>query len=108
MEKLSDLLGVPTENLDELLKNPFEYRISAGTAINISQKLRIPLHPKFTYYWKLISVNQLKDLIKWLRKSKVKKIGTKIEKRILPLNAEKNGISYKLCYLIKGGGFLLC
>jgi DNA polymerase II large subunit len=89
LEKLSDLLGVPTENLDELLKNPFGYKVSAGTAINISQKLRIPLHPSFTYYWKLISVNQLKDLIKWLRKSKVRKIGTKIEKIILPLDESK-------------------
>ena len=87
-DKLSSLLEISTENLELLLKNPFKYKPSAQMAINISKKLNIPMHPLFTYYWKLISVEDFRKLIEWIDKAKVEKEENSINKIILPYDEE--------------------
>jgi len=51
----------------EALKNvrevPFEL------ALNLSKKLNIPMHPRFTYYYKALRVDELRELIKAVKKS---------------------------------------
>jgi DNA polymerase II large subunit len=54
----------------ELLKN-FNFKISFDEARIISEKLKIPLHPKYTFHWKSIDKDMLKSLLEWIDKGSV-------------------------------------
>ncbi len=85
-EKLSEHTEIPAKILETLFENPLATKISATYAISISKKLSIPLHPSYTYHWKTISVEQLKDLVDWFSKLSITKDkNNEIEKMILPL-----------------------
>jgi DNA polymerase II large subunit len=88
IDKLSELVGISKEDLEILLKNPLKTRISAEMSILISQKLKIPLHPEHSFYWKTITKDQLLTLLDWLEKANIKKIDNNPQKIILPLKEE--------------------
>ena len=87
--KLSDLSGINAENLDLLLKNPFKLKISAKAAIKLTKEINIPLHPDYTYHWKLISKEDLIDLIGLIEEGHIETEGGQILKIILPLDKRK-------------------
>ena len=88
MEKLSELVDIPSESLELLIKNPFTIKISAHAAITLAHKADIPLHPDFTYFWRSISKEQLLLFLGWWRKcNKIIENG-KIQKAVLPLKEE--------------------
>jgi DNA polymerase II large subunit len=89
LDKLSELVEIAADKLNLLLKNPLTERITAMEAINISKKLNIPLHPKFTYHWKDISAEQLSGLIALLDSAKITINDNKVEKIILPFKEEQ-------------------
>src|SRR3990170_1635719 len=57
---------VMPETLIHLLENPFTSDISAQEAIMLSLQLNVPLHPKFTLYWSILSLQEVELLHKWL------------------------------------------
>ncbi|MBI3622901.1 DNA polymerase II large subunit [Candidatus Pacearchaeota archaeon] len=65
---------------ENVSKNVDAYNVSLDDAINFSEKLKVPLHPSFIFYWKEISREQFFSLIEWLKYSRV---GGKL---ILPFN----------------------
>jgi len=65
---------------DNLLKD-FNYKIDFEDARIISEKLSVALHPKFTFHWKSIDKEGLKNLLDWMEKGSVKE-----DKVILPFN----------------------
>ncbi len=85
--KLSNLIGIPENNLSELLKNPFYIKPPIQDAIKLSKQLNIPLHPAYTFHWKTISFSELKILINWLNNIKIIREETKT-KIVLPLKEE--------------------
>jgi DNA polymerase II large subunit len=70
------------ENID-FLKEPHKIRPNALESLNLSKKYGVPLHPKYTYYWKTISLKQLGILFDWIEKGTHKE-----NKLILPLDDE--------------------
>ena len=64
IEFLKDKISTKNEQTQFLTKTPtFE------EAIKLSQELKIPLHPKFLYYWEFISIEDLKQISNPLLKS---------------------------------------
>ena len=59
-------LNLSQDYFNKLL-NDFTTKVDVEDAINISLKLSIPLHPRWTYHWKDISKDQLISLINWLK-----------------------------------------
>ena len=57
---------VMPETLIHLLENPFTNDISAQEAIMLSLRLSVPLHPKFTLYWSILSLQEVELLHRWL------------------------------------------
>jgi len=92
LDKLSEMLSLPVNRLDTLLKNPLTEKINAVEAVNISKKLNLPLHPKFTYHWKTISQEQILQLTEWLDEAKTVIENQKVEKIILPFKEDKKRI----------------
>jgi DNA polymerase II large subunit len=59
--------SVPSSLIEDLFHNPFDPKLTAKQAIILSQILKIPLHPRFTFFWSnLNNVQELKSLKGWL------------------------------------------
>ncbi len=102
-EKLSELLGISVENIDRLMKDPLTHKLAAGAAFSVSEKLGIPLHPLYTFYWKSISREELLLLVGWLSRAKIERDGQgKTSKIILPVEEkpkralEKLGVTHSV------------
>jgi len=85
IEKLGDLVEIPAESLELLIKNPFFTKISAPAAITLSEKAGIPLHPDFTYFWNTITKEQLLLLLQWWKKCNKIIEDSSLQKGVLPL-----------------------
>ena len=64
----------------EVLKILDYLSISLERAIELSEKYKIPLHPKYIFYWTQILKEDFTDLLSWLQNSRIDK------KIILPFN----------------------
>lgn len=97
LEKLSSLVSISVENLDALLKEPAKNKISADAAVEISEKLKIPIHPMYTYHWKGISRQELVMLFDWMLKATISKTENgHIEKIVLPVEEHQKRVFEKL------------
>lgn len=89
IEKLADVIDVPSPILGKILTNPLTTKINAKTAISISKKLSIPLHPEYAYYWSTINLKQLTELLSLIKNMRTAKDSSNnLEKIILPLAKE--------------------
>ncbi|HLC99001.1 MAG TPA: DNA polymerase II large subunit [Candidatus Nanoarchaeia archaeon] len=87
LEKLSELINISIENIDMFLKDPFKYKLAADAAFSVSEKLKIPLHPLYTFYWKSITKDEFMVLLEWLSKARIEKgAKEKTEKIIIPIS----------------------
>ncbi|MBI2665562.1 DNA polymerase II large subunit [Candidatus Woesearchaeota archaeon] len=59
------------ERLNELIEKPVEKIPTFEEALDLSLKLQMPLHPQYTFYWKLVSSNDLCLLLNWLGEGKM-------------------------------------
>ncbi|MEM4369060.1 MAG: hypothetical protein QXU88_01935, partial [Candidatus Woesearchaeota archaeon] len=91
--KLSELCEIPETFLERLLKAPLTTKPTALQAVSLSKKLTIPLHPRYTFHWKDISLEQLKSLLDALPDAKISKSNGIVEKIELP---NKNGVKRTL------------
>ncbi|MBD3313359.1 DNA polymerase II large subunit [Candidatus Woesearchaeota archaeon] len=85
-EKLSSLVNISPDNLNLLLKDPFRHKLSAEASFSVSEKLEIPLHPFYTFYWNAISRQAFSELVDWVSKAKVELSENKVSKMVLPLD----------------------
>src|SRR5216117_2985344 len=53
------LLNISPERLREFANNPFSVKPRAGEALGLSQSLGIPLHPTYTHFWSLITIEDV-------------------------------------------------
>ncbi len=80
--KLAELIGSGKEELETSVSTFLMARPSAETAVKLAQRLKVPLHPFFTYHWSLASKDDILALCKWLKKSTIERISTAITKII--------------------------
>ena len=70
-QKLSQSTGIDPDYLKKLTSEHFFEKPDAKTAITLSKKLRIPLHPHYTYHWKTISREDFMEIAKWFESAKI-------------------------------------
>jgi DNA polymerase II large subunit len=88
IKKSAELLELEEKRLNELLKYPLKEFPSWEEALKISLKLKVPLHPEYIFYWKLVSGEDLLLLREGLSKGKIKIDEKGIKKIILPYYLE--------------------
>ncbi len=76
--------GITAEYLRQLIDAPLLVAPTWQEAIQISTVLQVPLHPEFTFHWRLIGSGELVSLVQWLAEGKVKLDNQNIIKIILP------------------------
>ncbi len=92
----TDFYSAAEENLDcsasrlrELLSTPLLAYPTWEETINLCQKLAIPLHPEYSFYWKMATPHDLAVIISWLKEGKIKTNSTEgVYKMILPYTKE--------------------
>ncbi len=87
--KLGELVDITSETLESFIKNPFTRKPSVYQAYKLSEKLDIPLHPKFTLYWNQITRDQLLQVLDWIYHGKLVKENDKIARMVLLRKEEK-------------------
>ena len=71
LEKANEVEGLSAALLKLMLEDPFE-KITSKEAFCLSQKLKIPLHPRFTFFWSNLSSTQDVSMLKdWLSRSEL-------------------------------------
>ncbi|PIN80062.1 DNA polymerase II large subunit [Candidatus Woesearchaeota archaeon CG10_big_fil_rev_8_21_14_0_10_30_7] len=85
LNETTQLLQIEQEILQKFLEKPLINRPTIEHALIISEKLKIPLHPKYTYHWDLLNEDELKQLLSWFEKANF----VEEQKVVLPLKEEK-------------------
>jgi len=62
-------LGIAQERLTSFIERPLKARPTVEEAFKISRTLKIPLHPRYTYFWDQITVQGLTHLRASIRKA---------------------------------------
>ncbi len=57
--KINELLGITEERFHKLLSQPLSVKPDAYETIKLSRVLGVPIHPRFTYFWHDINVDEL-------------------------------------------------
>ncbi|MFH1212350.1 MAG: DNA polymerase II large subunit [Candidatus Woesearchaeota archaeon] len=86
LEKLSFDVGIPAEVLGRLFKEPLGFKILFADALAISRKTGVPLHPDYTFFWTLISIDDLKKLVDIIARARRDEEGGELKKLIIPLS----------------------
>lgn len=89
LDKLSEFTSVDKNTLDNLLKHPLITKLSANDAIKISESLKIPMHPRYSYFWSTITRDMLENLIDWFQQISIKQDENENPKLVLPYSKNK-------------------
>ncbi|MBI1934916.1 DNA polymerase II large subunit [Candidatus Woesearchaeota archaeon] len=84
--KLSELSGIPVENLKSFIQDYFISKPNGYESAALSRILSVPLHPFHTYHWKIISRESLLEILSWFKHAKMEFENSKLSKIILPKN----------------------
>lgn len=90
LKKAAEYLKIEEKRLKELITQPLTEFPNWEESLTLSKKLKVPLHPDYTYYWKTISGEEVLLLEKWLQEGKVKVEEIGIKKIILPFSKGKD------------------
>lgn len=72
--RAAEAVKIPSARLEQLMKDAFACKPNVEEAIALSLQMRVPLHPRFVFFWVcLSSVRELQMLREWVLKSKVKR-----------------------------------
>jgi len=64
-------ISIPFESLKKYIRDPFGNVPSVQEAIRLSRILEVPLHPAYTYFWGNIRPDEIRELRRWLFKSRI-------------------------------------
>ena len=89
-QKFSKIVDINEKKLKEFIGNPFKVVPSFKESLQISQKLCIPLHPEYTFYWTAINIKEFLSLREWFKEAVPIKEESEeeLKKIILPSNQE--------------------
>lgn len=58
LEKVSERLNIPPTRLEALIREHLQTKPTVDEALEISLKLDVPLHPKYTYFWRRLTLDE--------------------------------------------------
>lgn len=82
--------------LERYLREPLRSKPSFKEALDISKSLGVPLHPRYTYHWKLLTGEELASLSSWARSAKPQSLSEGERKLVLPLSEDRKRLLEKI------------
>jgi DNA polymerase II large subunit len=71
LERFASETGVPVRTIVRLLEDPLRTMPTVDEALRLSRKARVPLHPKYLYFWRNIKPEDLRLLRDWMSQEPV-------------------------------------
>ena len=81
----AEITGISQERVQELINNPLTIFPSLEESLHLNKQFNIPLHPRYTYYWKSVMGTDLSLLKEWFLAGRLSKENGVMKKYILPL-----------------------
>lgn len=82
--KVADFVDLTEQEVKNLFLAPNQLS-TVDHCIAVSNKLDVPLHPKYTYFWNSINVDDFRVLLDWFKELKIVREKGQIDKLVLPL-----------------------
>ncbi|NVM54140.1 MAG: DNA polymerase II large subunit [Candidatus Helarchaeota archaeon] len=71
LNEATDDLSISAEILEDFMDFPFFKAPNEAQTLVLSEKLQIPIHPKYNYFWSSVSEQEILSLQQWLKKGKL-------------------------------------
>jgi len=97
VDEASSKLQLAPAMLHDLLNDGLGVNVGAREALIFSLSLKVPLHPRFTYFWSDISGEDVIELRRWLLNSQVKIEGGVIQEITGKLEENVKALLEKIC-----------
>ena len=94
LTQLSDEVDIPKERLESFLREPLRSKPTPSEAFKLSRNLGIPLHPSYTYFWELVTPEEILLLRSKIAEALKRKIPDEIR---ITLTEEVKAILERLC-----------
>ena len=75
LRRAAEALGASERELMAMVEEPIKFKPRAELALKISEVLGVPLHPRFTYFWELLSPGEVLLLRDWASSCGVREEG---------------------------------
>ncbi len=96
-EEAAYKLGLSPDQLSLLMNDGCAKVISGQEALTLSSTLKIPLHPRYTYFWSALTLEDLVRLRMWLLKCQIRTEGDKVYEIIGTKDDAAKTLLEKLC-----------
>jgi DNA polymerase II large subunit len=97
LEDIARSIDFDPNRLQDLLENPLEVKPTSQEAIVLAEKLEVPLHPRFTYFWKELVFEEVSLLRSTLTKADRISQSNQLVELSFPLSSKVKEILEKLC-----------
>lgn len=98
LQKTGVATRISVERLEDILKEPFTAKPTLEEASALSMVLHVPLHPSYTFFWSnLDSVEQIRQLRKWLFASAIQGEGSQAYEIVGPNEQSVKKVLEDLC-----------
>jgi len=72
VEEATSKMQLSSNLFTSLVNGVFDVSINAREAVTLALNLKVPLHPRYTYFWNNITVEDVAQLRSWLLNSQIK------------------------------------
>jgi DNA polymerase II large subunit len=97
LEDIARSIDFDPNRLQDLLENPLEVKPTSQEAIVLAEKLEVPLHPRFAYFWKELVFEEVSLLRSTLTKADRISQSNQLVELSFPLSSKVKEILEKLC-----------
>jgi DNA polymerase II large subunit len=78
VEEAASKTRLSQDRLSLLMNDGFDASIGGHEALTLSSTLNIPLHPRYTYFWNSLTLEDLAQLRRWLLKCQIRTEGERV------------------------------
>jgi len=97
VEEAASKAGLAPTLIQNLLNDAFNIQINAREALTLASNLKVPLHPRYTYFWNNISSEDFSQLRRWLLDSQVKLENDVVQEITGEIEDTVKGLLEKIC-----------
>jgi DNA polymerase II large subunit len=108
-EEAARSIAFPLNRFQDLLEQPLEVIPTSREAIALAEGLGVPLHPRFTYFWRNLDLEEVSFLRRVLVKSERRFEEEALVELSFPSSSKVNGVLQKICvpHQVKDGRVIL-
>ncbi|RLF98050.1 MAG: DNA polymerase II large subunit, partial [Thaumarchaeota archaeon] len=96
LEEASKALGIDVERLKGLTSSPLRVKPTPREALTLSVRLGVPLHPRYTYFWRSLTLDEILALRRILSQAKIDYEGEYASSIVIPLEAKAKELLERL------------